>query len=356
MAKSIKITKLLFWTEPIWVSITVSIVYLSVIFDWPAYTSWLFLTIAFAQFPLRLIRCGYPTRRTPFDIPIVLLIGGVVMGMVVSEHFDISLGAFQTSLAMTAFYYSVVNYSKPFWLIHVGMLLAVVGTFIASIVAINWANAGVDVPHGIGIALVLIGAIIISAYIFARQIIFRVASVVFGLFLFGVAIFLTHEAINRLSNLVSIKTRLPIWSSVINPIEGSDVWTGLGLGCWPLIPDQSNTLEHVHNAYLELYINTGILGLVSLFCALAIGAKIAFDIIYSPRNGLSYGFGIGVLLAILIALAVSFVESACFGFGFFYGEKEVYRYLLMPIPWILAGSLVIARNLLWEECATDDSQ
>lgn len=339
-----KVSDFLLLTEPIWVSAAVALVYVSVIFDWASFFPWLMLAIAFAPFPLRQVRRGYLSQRTPFDIPLLVFIAAIIVGMSVSEHFSISLGAFQTSLAMTAGYYCIVNYPEPSRLIKMGLPSAVVALVIASVIAARWALYGIHVPNGLSIGLAIIVAIALGIVIFGRQTLHRVVSGLFGLMLLGAAIFFSHEALYRIFTLESIKGRLWLWQQVLNPIEGSSVWTGLGLGCWPSTPGFIG-YGHVCNAYLELYINTGVLGVVAFICFAAVVAKLAVDIIYSSRKHPYYGLGIGVLLAILATAVVSFVESAPFGFGMVTGGTT-YSYILSPIPWLLAGLLVIARRLL----------
>lgn len=350
-AKLTKVSDFLLLTEPVWVSAAASFVYLSVISEWMSFVPWLCLAFAFAPFLLRLIRYGRPSHCTPFDIPIAVLLGGMIVGIAVSEQFDVSLGAFQTFLAATAFYYSVSNYSKPSRLIMIGLPLALVGAIIASVFAAKWVFGDNQVPHGLGIALAIMGAISICITIFARQIIQRMVSGLFSLMLLVAAILFTDESLNRLVTLESIESRMRLWIKVISPIEGSSLWTGQGLGCWPLVYVQDQAwLGHVHNAYLELYVNTGVFGLAALICFLAVGAKLAADILYCPRDGLYYSFGVGVILAALVVLAMSFLESATFGFGFFH--EGSYHYIMSPIPFILAGSLVIARRFLRERFTT----
>ena len=229
----------------------------------------------------------------------------------------------------------------------------------ASVFAVKWYSSGISVPHGLGIALVIIGAIALGITVFNGRTILRLLIGLFGLMLLVVTIFLTHESLHRLLTLESIESRLRLWLQVIDPIEGSSLWTGLGLGCWPLahIHIQGLTwLGHVHNAYLELYINTGAVGLAAFLCFMVAGAKLAVEIIYSPGNSLYYGFGIGVVLAALAVLSVGFLESAPFGFGLLYGEDASYHYILSPIPFILAGSLVIARRLLRKRFTLEDAE
>lgn len=350
-AKLNKVIDLLLLTEPFWVSAAAAFVYLSVISDWACFTPWLCLAFAFIPFLLRLVRYGHLSRLTPFDIPILVLLGGMIVGVVVSKESEISLEAFQTFLAATAFYYCMVNFSKPSWLLKVGLSLAAVGGAIAMAYAATWYSSDTQVPHGLGIALVVIGVIALGIAVFSRGLILRSVSVLFGLALLGLAIYFTNESVHRLITLDSIESRMRLWLDVITPIEGSSLWAGLGLGCWSLT--DTAPYGHVHNAYLELYINTGAIGVVGFIGFLAAGNKLAFDIIYSGRDSLYYGFGIGVILAILAVLAISFVESAAFGFGAFYGDS--YHYILTPIPFILAGSLGLARRLLREEQFTAES-
>lgn len=340
-----KVSDFLLVIEPIWVLAGAALVYLPAIFGLASFLSWVGLAIAFSPFPLRQIRHGYLSQRTPFDIPIAISLGGIIVGMSVSEHFAISLGAFQTFLVLAAFYYSFVNYGEPSRLIKVVLLLAAAWSVIASVFAASWVFSSIHVPKGLGIQLIITAAIAFGIAIFGGRITYRVVSGLFGLMLLVAAIFLFHQELHQFFTLQSIESRLPLWQQVLKPIEGSLLWTGLGLGCWPLTLDLI-TYGHVHNAYLELYVNTGIFGMVALICFVAIGVKLAIDIVFLPRKSLYYGFGIGVLLAIIATALVGFVESSPFGLGFLSTGGESYHYVLSPIPWVLAWALVTARRLL----------
>ncbi|MFC2017872.1 hypothetical protein ACFLTQ_01025 [Chloroflexota bacterium] len=351
-ANLVKIYDFLFITEPVWVLITVSFVYISIIYNWAPAIPWLCIALSFSPFVLRVIRHGRPSRLTPFDIPIAILLGAIIVGMVVSDHFSTSLGAFQTFLGVTAFYYSVTNYSKLLWLVKIGLLLTVVGAIISLAFVVKWSSEDITIPHGLGIVLAIFAAIALGITVFNKKTIHRVAGGVFGLMSLVVVIFFAHDAFYRLFTLTTIEKRLQLWLDVIKPIEGSSLWTGLGLGGWPLT--DTATHGHVHNAYLELYINMGIFGLLALICFLAVGAKLTADILYSPRNSIYYGFGAGVILASLAVLAVSFVESAAIGYGT--PHEASYHYIFSPIPFILAGALVVARQLLREGSITGNTE
>jgi hypothetical protein len=348
-----KASGFLLLTEPAWVFAAVSLVYLSLIFDWASFLPWLMLAIAFIPFPLRQIRLGYLSQRTPFDIPLIVFLVAIIVGMSVSDHPAISLGAFQTFLAMLAFYYSVINYSRPAGLIKWGLGIAILGLFIPSVFVLS--KAFYPPPHGLGIGLVIIGAIALGIAIFGRKAIPRVLSGILCSAFLGWTIFFLSEtgALHRLFAFQTFRGRWSLWSDTFHLMHGSSIFSGLGLGCWPLI-SPSWHVGHVHNAYLELYVNTGVFGIIAFICFAAVVVKLAIDIIHSSRKNRYYGLSIGVLLAILAVALAGIVESAPFGFGIVRGGAG-YHYIFSPIPWVLAGLLVMARRLLRQPVADDSS-
>lgn len=82
---------------------------------------------------------GTPVK-TPFDLPVALIVAGGLVGLWVSPVFGLSLGAFQSLLAATLVYYSLCNYYRPARLMKWGLplsALALLGaTFLPSAVAL----------------------------------------------------------------------------------------------------------------------------------------------------------------------------------------------------------------------------
>ena len=103
-------------------------------------------------------------------------------------------------------------------------------------------------------------------------------------------------------------------------------------------------LTHPHNAYLELFCNTGVLGALALALALIIGTRLSLDIITSPRSRPAYGLGIGVVLACIVTLLVGIVESAPMGAPHL--AAETYYYVICPIPCALLAFLVVTHRLI----------
>ncbi|MCL0036157.1 hypothetical protein M1N47_01850 [Dehalococcoidia bacterium] len=81
--------------------------------------------IAVTPLALRLWRDGHLFRRTPFDLPILLFVLGLLVGLVVSPNRAVSLEALFTFLACILIYYGIVSnsYAKnSYWLSVAGIL------------------------------------------------------------------------------------------------------------------------------------------------------------------------------------------------------------------------------------------
>jgi hypothetical protein len=86
---------------------------------------WLSSLIAVIPLALRWWRDGHPARRTLFDIPILVLALGLLVGLVVSPNRAISLEALFTFLACILIYYGIVSNSYArniYWLAVAGII------------------------------------------------------------------------------------------------------------------------------------------------------------------------------------------------------------------------------------------
>lgn len=75
----------------------------------PLWLSWL---IAIIPWPLRFFITGRLTQRTPFDIPILVSIAGMLLGFFLSPDHQLSVPVLHTYLACVLFYYGIVNNSR----------------------------------------------------------------------------------------------------------------------------------------------------------------------------------------------------------------------------------------------------
>jgi len=90
------------------------LVYLSILAGYPPL--WLSWLIFVAPFLLRWWHWGIVVKRTSFDIPIIILVAGLLVGLAVSSDKAISLEALQTYLVCILMYYSgVTNAMRISW-------------------------------------------------------------------------------------------------------------------------------------------------------------------------------------------------------------------------------------------------
>ncbi|MBN2098380.1 MAG: O-antigen ligase family protein [Dehalococcoidia bacterium] len=347
--------------QMLWVTMAAALVYLSYILNLSPVLRWIGLALAFLPFPLRLARSGIGSLRTPFDLPIVLLLTGAVVGFCVSDNRTISLGALQCTVAVTLFYYSWVNSSRLAnlikWVI-ISFALVFIPVFVFSILDVSLINRQLDFTirgsgthHGLAMYLAIEVAILLGMAAFDRSKRTKVVAIALCLLFLVIIVVMTWDSLNSLVHGVSVTGRCPIWEKTASLLADSPL-TGLGLGCWALArwgttvlgTDEIGGITHTHNAYLELYSNTGILGALALLVALGIGLILSLDIIRSPRTHPWYGFGVGVILACVATLLVAGVESAPMGVPLV--ATDTYYYVVSPIAWMLCGLLFMSHRLI----------
>ena len=346
--------------DTIWILAAIILVYLSYLLRMGSAFGWIGLAMAFLPFPLRWLYQGGLRWRTPLDIPVALFVAGAVVGLIVSPDLSLSLGAFQCILVNLLFYYAWVNHPQlatmTRWLMIAGLLCVLVvvllfrfGTpYISS--QPGFAIGGTGTHHGVALCLVITAALFTGIAVFRKGAAVRLVAVAICLSFYIAVFFLTRESWKSLLTWHSISDRLPFWRETASLLSHSP-FEGLGLGGWGWAYHGGPVLTHpthVHNAYLQLYADTGILGILALLSLLIIGGKLAVDIIRSPRSHPWYGFGIGVVLACFLTLLVGVVESAPVGVPLV--GQYTYYYIVSPAPWILGGFLVGAHRLI---CQTD---
>lgn len=337
--------------EPPWVAASTVLVYVSYLFHLHPALSWLGLAMALLPFPIRWLAGDHRRLATSFDPAIALLMLGALVGLISSPQFDLSLGVFQCMIVLCACYYSCLNYPRLDTFMKGVFAVALPVLLTVFIVVYFWPEQPRDpdtMPctyHGLALSLLIAATILAGMAAFGGSLTRRLITGLLSICLIIAVLAMVNESVPRLFGLDSITGRMPRWEQTIDLLRDSPL-TGLGLGCWALAFHGSAVIihpTHAHNAYLELYSNTGIIGAIALLFFLAIGLKLAWDIIGSPRDNPWYGFGVGVVLACVATMLVGVVESAPVGVPLV--ASDTYYYLISPVPWILAGLLVIARKL-----------
>jgi hypothetical protein len=343
--------------EPLWTILGTLFVFLSYLLNIGPAFPWIGLGSACLPFAMRLIRKQTLRLRTPFDIPMALLVIGALIGLCTSPDRTISLGAFQCILAISLFYYSWINYKRQAMLMKWVIILAPIAFLIVLLLfrldlrhpasQPNFVIGGYGTHHGLALYIIIVAAVLLGIAAFNSSRRTRMLAATIFLSFFVIVLIMTWDSLRSLFEWESISGRTPIWERTADLLSDSP-FTGLGLGCWARAYWGTAALDteitHAHNAYLELYANTGILGIMALIIALGIGTKLSLDIIRSPRAHPWYGFGVGVILACVATLLVGIVESAPVGVPLV--AATTYYYVISPIAWILCGLLVIAHRLI----------
>ncbi len=356
---------------PPWSILSGLLVYISYLMDMSAALTWVGLALACLPYPLRFLRGRTVIARTPFDIPLALMLVGAFIGLCVSPERAMSLGAFQCLLALVICYYVVTSTGHPGFWMKVMVLLVVLG-FLAVMVLILVHNQQVynqhslglsrDTNHGLAFELAVAAALLFGVAAFSTRGRTRALVTLVVLAAAAAVVAMTWESLHSLITGDSLtgrdgdSGRLQLWGQTVDLLSASAVtgapFTGLGLGCWAQAyygrMDLWNVpgfweLTHPHNAYLELWCNAGILGALALALAIVIGTRLSLEIVASSRGRPAYGLGVGVVLALIVTLLVSIVESAPMGAPHL--GAETYYYVISPIPCALMAFLVVARRL-----------
>jgi O-antigen ligase len=115
---------------------------------------------------------------------------------------------------------------------------------------------------------------------------------------------------------------------------------GLGLGgWWPMVSGP-------HNAYLELYSDTGVLGVIAFILAAVISVRLCRQILSSYRLSPYYGIAVGAIAGIIAGGAHAFVDM---NFSVFTPSEGNYLYFCVPLLWLWAALLVVSCHHLRDD-------
>ncbi|MBN1644256.1 MAG: O-antigen ligase family protein [Dehalococcoidales bacterium] len=140
----------------------------------------------------------------------------------------------------------------------------------------------------------------------------------------------------------SFLDRVDIWGKTLLMLKESP-FTGLGLGQWlRVFPEQYGiryeNYANAHNSYLQLYADTGILGVIALVVAGIILVKMYLRVRKADRKMPWYGIFIGTVGGVVAGAVGSIFEVMTTG-GF---ETSRYYYIVIPFLWVWAALLVVS--------------
>jgi len=384
-------------------------IYFSVLVNTPPL--WLSLIIAVIPLGLRFWLTERFIQRTPFDLPIVLFVLGMLVGLAVAPNKEVALGALCSTLASILIYYGIVSNSEAeskYWLWMAGAICVI--TLLMSIwffsqgsgrqfIFNQWAfelfkglpgNSGPPLNwNSIGALLAVVIPPLFGVALFKNNQPLRIAGLILGLMFLGI-LFLTISgggwiavtcglafvlirwrlwmigvivpAVGLITSAVvifydkalwltqafsigSLRGRVVLWSNTIRLINGCSVITGLGFGNWVDIYNSHYNTEatHIHNSYLQLYTDTGILGCLAFIIGVLVFARLSISILSSSQHDSWYGVGVGLIGSIIAGAVFACYDVTITGTVV---TATSYIYLSIPLLWVLAALLVVSNKRL----------
>ena len=395
MAKAVSLFLLI---EPFWTGGAAAFVLLALysLVDLPA---WYGLVAGAFPFLIRWAGQGYPSRRTPFDLPLVLLLLAGLLGIYFSSNRSLSLGVYESLLALAMLYYSLANYE------HLELLLklalpsgAIAALLIGGFIFLerprklffpfrqiqsllhpqmlpcpeDWVSPPLAPDCGITIVIEVITLILVGLAIFPGKKSLRAGYGILSLLLLwlltisycratwpimaGGLIFLLLWRSRRL--LLSLPAWLGLACWGITARIGytlPQAWQALIEGGgrlhhgWPSVLHAiaqhpltgcglgGYTLPYSHNSYLQFYCDFGLAGAIALVLAAIVFLRIGWRLRSISGENPWLGPMAGVWSAMLLAAVYSLVESApaCI----LVVKHGGYYYTLSPLFPLLAGTL-----------------
>ena len=305
-------------------------VYFSVFTDNPPY--WLSLTIA--VIPI-IVRWGVSRRlftRTAFDVPILIFLVGTLLGLAIAVDKGIAAGALLASvipgLTGVAFFTRNRNLRTVS-----GILLAV---FLAAMVLSD--SGGGWIAAAIGLAFVL--------FCWHWQTVMVTVPV------YGVAAGILTAFYHRLSWIApsfstgSLIGRFDIWENTVKLSGGIASITGLGLGRWAKTYQEQYGGQpiHIHNSYLQLYIDSGLIGLAVMIAAAIQFGRISLASLRASRESPWYGVAVGLTGGVIAGAAMAMYDVTTT--VTIWSSATSYIYMSVPFIWVWAALVIIANRKL----------
>lgn len=141
----------------------------------------------------------------------------------------------------------------------------------------------------------------------------------------------------------SLTRRIILWQNTLILLKGKSAVTGLGLGSWLGVYDShyANTVAIVHNSYLQLYCDTGILGFIAMVLAAIIFIRLSRNILKLSRQDPAVWIGIGLIGSVIAgAIFATFDTTPTIT----YITSTGYIYLSLPLLWIGAALISVVNE------------
>jgi O-antigen ligase len=156
---------------------------------------------------------------------------------------------------------------------------------------------------------------------------------------------------NKLSWLMSTFStesahgRLSFWQNTLTLFRGKTILLGFGPGAW--FQTYGSHFKaygaHVHNSYLQLYCDAGILGVIAMVLTGIIFVHFSIKLLKVPRQNPLSWIGIGLLGTCIAGAVFSFFDVT---YSITDITKTGYIYLGIPLLWIAAALVSVMSSKL----------
>jgi O-antigen ligase len=144
---------------------------------------------------------------------------------------------------------------------------------------------------------------------------------------------------------ITLLDRVHIWANTLLLFTGKYIFTGLGLGSWydKYRVQYGISVQHIHNNYLQIYADCGILGVLAMVVAYVILVRLTIRIVTASKNNPWYGPAVGLVGGIVAGAFFAFLDVTTNGIVIL---NNNFMYLSIPVLWIWTALLVTAQKKL----------
>jgi len=167
-----------------------------------------------------------------------------------------------------------------------------------------------------------------------------------GLFAGAAAIFYKKFNWVRITfSTSSLMARIELWQNTLDLLKGKAAIMGLGPGVWLRVYSNhyATTVAIVHNSYLQLYCDAGILGFAAMVLAAVIIVHFSLHLLKSPHRNSTNWMGIGLIGSIIAGAVFAIFDTT-------HSVTDVtnngYIYLSIPLLWIVAALISVINDKL----------
>jgi len=171
----------------------------------------------------------------------------------------------------------------------------------------------------------------------------------------GVTIGATSSIWNNASWLAEVFSfqvlfsRLERWQATIAALKDSPL-TGLGLGGWWSKVPAYGMNGGPHNAYLQLFSDTGALAAIAFVMAVIVGGKLLWQILHADKDNPIYGITVGIVAGIIAGGIHALIDD---NMNVLIPIGNEYLYFAVPLLWLLAALLVVSYQHLLGDIEKD---